>query len=105
MPTDASPLQRNMRNWRRPVFCKPIWLSSRFLCLSLQSPVGTPLHPLLQQNHFVIPMGNFDLDDTLCRADFPKRVNVRSPAKRDGNSDGTALVLGAIVTYSEGRLI
>jgi hypothetical protein len=46
-------------------------------------------------------MGNFNVENILFRGYFLLGVNVHSPAKRDGDFDGTALVLSAIIKYSE----
>ena len=71
------------------------------LTASHPRPVGAPFQPLLQQNDSHVLMGNFHVDDILFRGYFLLRVNVHSPAKRDGDFDGIALVLGAIVKYNE----
>jgi hypothetical protein len=68
---------------------------------SLQNPIGTPFQLLLQQNDSHVLVGNFHVDDILFRWYFLQRVNVHSPAKRDWDLDGTALILGTIVKHCE----
>ncbi len=78
-----------------------MWLSSRFLCRSLQSPVSTPVQPLLQQNNFDVLIGSFNVENILFRGNFLKRMDVQSMAEWDGDFDAALLVLGAIVKYNK----